>query len=104
MVRSPAMAVAGEQIRERVAGILGGSGYQTSLPKPLVPPEPVDLPLGPLELLVRIFFWTAIVVLTVLAVAWLVRRLSRPPRDVVLPPPGSSPSGTGLQVLLARIS
>jgi hypothetical protein len=79
------MALAEEQIRDRAAAILGDAGYQQALPKPLVPPEPFDLPLGPLALLLRIFVWTFLAVLVILAVVWLVRRLSAPPRDVTLP-------------------
>lgn len=79
------MALAEEQIRDRAAAILGDAGYQQALPKPLVPPEPFDLPLGPLALLLRIFVWTFLAVLVILAVTWLVRRLSAPPRDVTLP-------------------
>jgi hypothetical protein len=79
------MPLAEQQIRDRAAQVLGDAGYQTTLPKPRVPPEPFDLPLGPLELLVRILFWTALAVLAFLAISWLVRKLSAPPRDVLLP-------------------
>jgi hypothetical protein len=75
------MALAEEQIRDRATELLRGAGYQTSLPKPLVPPH-ASIPLGPLELLIRILLWTGLAVLVALAVAWLVRRLASPPRDV----------------------
>lgn len=78
------MALAEEQIRDRAAALLRDAGYQTSLPKAIVPPD-FTLPLGPLELLIRILLWTGLAVLVVLAVAWLVRRLAAPPRDVELP-------------------
>jgi hypothetical protein len=79
------MAIAVEQVRDRATEILGDAGYQTTLPKPSVPPEVLDLPLGPLALLVRLLLWTALAVLVFLAISWLVRRLAAPPRDVVLP-------------------
>lgn len=78
------MALAEEQIRDRAAEILRDAGYQTSLPKPLVPPD-FAFSLGPLELLIRILLWTGLAVLVVLALAWLARRLATPPRDVELP-------------------
>lgn len=78
------MSIAEGQIRDRAAELLGDAGYQTTLPKPRVPPQPFDLPLGPLELLIRLLLWTALAVLAVLAVSWLVRRLAAPPRDVEL--------------------
>jgi hypothetical protein len=83
------MAIAVEQVRERATEILGDAGYQTTLPKPRVPPQAIDLPLGPLELLVRLLLWTALAVLVFLAVSWLVRRLSAAPRDVAVAEPAS---------------
>lgn len=81
------MALAEQQIRDRAAEILADAGYQTTLPKPRVPPEIMDLPLGPLELLVRLLLWTALAVLAFLAISWLVRRLSGAPRDATVPEP-----------------
>lgn len=78
------MALAEEQIRDRAAEILR-DGYQTSLPEPLAAPKLASFPLGPLELLIRILLWAGLAVLVVLAVAWLARRLSAPPRDVEVP-------------------
>ncbi len=76
------MALAVEQVRDRLTEILKGADYQTTLPTPRVPPEAIDLPLGPLALLVRLLLWTALAVLAFLAISWLVRRLSAAPRDV----------------------
>ncbi len=70
-----AAAPAAEEIRERAAAVLRGDGYQTALPRDAVAPRALDLPLGPLELLLRLLLWTALAVLAVLAVTWLVRRL-----------------------------
>jgi hypothetical protein len=69
------------EIRARAEAVLASGGYQTSLPQAPKPLKPFSLPLGPLELLLRILLWTALAVLVVLAVSWLVRRLSGGARD-----------------------
>lgn len=69
------------ELRARAEALLAGGAYQTALPKDPAPPRPFDLPLGPIELLLRILLWTALAVLVVLAVSWLVRRLSAGARD-----------------------
>jgi hypothetical protein len=84
------MALADGEIRDRAAQLLADPGYQATLPKPIAPPTSFDLPLGPLELLVRLLLWTALAVLAVLAVLWLARRLAAPPRDVELPAEGAA--------------
>ncbi|MGB8932021.1 MAG: DUF4129 domain-containing protein [Anaeromyxobacteraceae bacterium] len=75
------MALAEEQIRDRAAEILRDPGYQLSLPKPRAMAE---LPLGPLALLLKILLWAGLAVLVIMAIVWLARRLSAPPRDVVV--------------------
>jgi hypothetical protein len=74
-------AVAGEEVARRAAEILGRGGYQTELPHAEAPPD-LRLPLGPLELLLRILLWGGVAVLAFLALAWLVRRLAPGARDV----------------------
>ncbi|HEY6006341.1 MAG TPA: DUF4129 domain-containing protein [Anaeromyxobacter sp.] len=69
------------EVRAKAEAILASGKYQTALPELPKPPKPIDLPLGPLELLLRILLWTALAVLVVLAVSWLVRRLSGGARD-----------------------
>lgn len=68
------------ELRARAEAVLAADAYQTALPRGLAP-KAFDLPLGPLELLVRLLLWTALAVMVVLAVSWLVRRLSRGARD-----------------------
>lgn len=79
------MSIGAEQVRERATEILKDSGYQTELPAARVHTN-FDLPLGPFELLVRILFWTALAILVLLAISWLVRKLRAAPRDVELAP------------------
>jgi hypothetical protein len=79
-VSSPSAA----EIQERAAAVLGDGGYQTTLPQA---PElhPLELPLGPLELLLRLLLWTALAVAVGLAVLWLVRRLAPGAEDAAVP-------------------
>lgn len=70
------------ELRSRAEAVLAAGDYQTALPRDPTPPKPFDLPLGPLELLVRILLYTALAVAVTLAVAWLVRRLTAGARDV----------------------
>lgn len=70
------------ELRARAEAVLAADAYQSALPKDLAPPRALDLPLGPLELLLRLLLWTALAVMVVLAVSWLVRRLTRGGRDV----------------------
>jgi hypothetical protein len=69
-----ASATPADAVRERTREILQRGEYQTELPA-AVRPAAFDLPLGPLELLLRVLLWTALAVMVVLAVAWIVRRL-----------------------------
>lgn len=75
-----AAAEPADRLRERAAAILAGDGYQTALPPP-IPSHDLALPLGPLELLLRVLLWTAFGVVVVLAATWLVRRLAPSARD-----------------------
>lgn len=81
------------ELRARAEAVLAAGGYQTALPKEPTPPKPFQLPLGPLELLVRILLYTALAVLVFLVVSWLVRRLTGGARDVEVaePVPGPPP-------------
>ncbi|HET8538598.1 MAG TPA: hypothetical protein VFL83_01875 [Anaeromyxobacter sp.] len=84
-------AAADEEIRRRAAEVLRDGGYQTELPQRAAPLD-LHLPLGPLELLVRILLWGAAAVVAFLAIAWLVRRLAPAARDVeVAEPAGPAP-------------
>jgi hypothetical protein len=69
-----ASAIPADEVRERARRILERSEYQTELPGAVRLPS-FELPLGPLEVLLRVLFWTALAVMAVLAVAWIVRRL-----------------------------
>jgi len=69
-----ASATPADVVRERARRILERGEYQTELPA-AIRPAVLDLPLGPLEILLRVLFWTALAVMVVLAVAWIVRRL-----------------------------
>jgi hypothetical protein len=69
-----ASAASADAIRDRARDVLDGAGYQTELPGPARLPS-LNLPLGPLEVLVRVLLFTVLVVMVVLAVAWLFRRL-----------------------------
>lgn len=77
------------ELRARAEAVLAAGDYQSALPKGPTPPRQLHLPLGPLELLLRILLWTALAVLVVLAVSWLVRRLSAGARDVELAETGA---------------
>ncbi len=74
-------------LRARADALLAGGGYQRALPRGPAPLRPFDLPLGPIELLLRILVWTALAVLVVLAVSWVVRRLSAGARDAEVADP-----------------
>lgn len=85
-------AAGDDEIARRAARVLAGGGYQTELPRHPRAPVDVHLPLGPLELLLRILVWGALGVLAFLAIAWLVRRLAPGARDVELAEPaGAAP-------------
>lgn len=87
----PPAAAADDAIARRAAEVLAGGGYQTELPHATVPVD-LHLPLGPLELLLRILVWGALAVLAFLAIAWLVRRLAPGAREVELAEPaGAAP-------------
>lgn len=75
------LAAAAGDARERARALLRDDAYQTALPKDPVEPAFFHLPLGPIELLLRLLLWTALGVLVVLAVTWLARRLAPGPRD-----------------------
>lgn len=92
------LAAAGD-VRERAAAVLREGGYQTALPEDAGARGSFELPLGPLELLLRLFLWTALAVAAVLAVVWLARRLAPGVRDVVVedgpePAPAAFPAAT----------
>ncbi len=76
-----ATAPAAEGIRERAREILGDGAYQTALPAD-VAESSFNLPLGPLEVLLRVLFWASLAILAGLAAGWLARRLAPHPRDV----------------------
>jgi uncharacterized protein DUF4129 len=80
-------SLAPAEIRARAEAVLAAGKYQTALPQDPTPPKPIHLPLGPLELLLRIFLWTALAVVVVLAISWLVRRLSGGARDAEVAEP-----------------
>jgi len=77
------------ELRARAEAVLAAGDYQTALPRDPTPPKAFQLPLGPLELLLRILLWTALAVFAILAVSWLVRRLTGGARDVELAEPGA---------------
>jgi len=79
-----AAAAAAGRAAGRVADILRDRDYQTSLPPPLQAPS-FHLPLGPLEILLKIILWTALGVAVVIAATWLGRRLGLGARDVEAP-------------------
>lgn len=74
-------AAADDELGRRAGELLGAGGYQTELPRAQAPLD-LRLPLGPLELLLRLLLWGAVAVLAFLAIAWLVRRLAPGARDV----------------------
>lgn len=63
----------GEELRARAAALLREGGYQATLPEP--EPQAVALPLGWLEVLLRVLLWSVLAGLAVLAAVWLARRL-----------------------------
>jgi uncharacterized protein DUF4129 len=65
-------------LRARAETILASGDYQRVLP---TDPTPFQLPLGGLELLLRLLLWTGLAVLAAVAIAWLARRLSGGARD-----------------------
>lgn len=75
------------ELRARAEAIVAAGGYQTALPKEPAAPRLFDLPLGPIELFLRILLWTALAVLVVLAVSWVARRLSAGARDAEVADP-----------------
>jgi hypothetical protein len=77
------------ELRARAEAVLAAGDYQRALPEEPAPPA-FQLSLGPLELLVRILLWTALAVLVVLAVSWLVRRLAAGARDVEVAEPAGA--------------
>jgi hypothetical protein len=85
MVPLLAAAHAAAEVREKVEVILREGGYQATLPSAPAPTHGFELPLGPLELLLRILLFTAVAVAVVLAAAWLARRLSHAPADAQVP-------------------
>jgi hypothetical protein len=98
MVALLAAAHAAGELREKAAAILREGGYQATLPRDPASPHPFELPLGPLELLLRLLLWTAVAVAGVLAISWLARRLSRAPSDVEVP---DAPAATPLAIPVA---
>jgi hypothetical protein len=98
MVPLAAAARTAAEVRERAAAILREGGYQTALPDAPAA-HGLDLPLGPLALLLRILLWTAVAVAAVLAVSWLARRLAPAPADAAVPDaapaaPAAAPAGS----------
>jgi hypothetical protein len=85
-----AAAPSADAIRERTARILADRSYQTALPSEPVPPR-IDLPLGPLEVLLRVLLWLGLGVLVVLAVTWVARRLGRFVPDAPAPAAAAAP-------------
>jgi hypothetical protein len=84
-------AAGDDEVARRAARVLAGGGYQAQLPHAKPPPD-FHLPLGPLELLLRILVWGALGVLAFLAIAWVVRRLAPGAREVELAEPaGAAP-------------
>jgi len=81
------LAAAAEGVAARAAEILRDRSYQTSLPPPVELPH--SLPLGPLEILLKVLLWTGVVVVVVLAATWLARRLGLGERDVEVVEPAS---------------
>jgi hypothetical protein len=73
---------------EAARRILEEGGYQKSLPLD-TPPATVDWDLGPFAALIRILLWTALAVVVVLAVVWVVNRIGGRPRE------GEAEAGTG---------
>jgi hypothetical protein len=76
-----AAAPAAEELRERAAAILRDGGSQTTLPGE---PRALDLPLGWLDVVLRVLFWGTLAALAVLAAVWLARRLRRATAAVAL--------------------
>jgi hypothetical protein len=93
-------------LRERAEAILREGGYQVVLPRDPGPPTPLELPLGPLALLLRILLVLALVVLLALAVSWLARRLGGAGKDAVVedaaPPAPGAISQVGAAALAAQ--
>ena len=77
------------ELRARAEAVLAAGDYQTALPTAPALPKVFQLPLGPLDLLLRIFLYTALAVLVFLAISWLVRRLSGGARDAELAEPAA---------------
>lgn len=77
-------AVAPGEVRERAAAILRRREYQTELPSA---PKPWDLPLGWLEVVMRVLFWAAVAVGVLLVAAWVIRHLGARTREAAPPPP-----------------
>jgi hypothetical protein len=77
-------------IRERAGEILSRSVYQTTLPDAPAPAT-LDLPLAPLEVVLRALLWTAAIGAAILAVAWIVARLRGLVPDAAAPAPSARP-------------
>jgi hypothetical protein len=89
-----------ETIRERTAEILDRGEYQTTLPAAPKPPGSFHLPLGPLEVLLRVLVWTALGVAAVIAIAWIARRLAGLVPDAKAPgEPGAAHADVGRRQL-----
>lgn len=90
-----------ETIRERTAEILDRGEYQTALPAAPKPPDgSFHLPLGPLELLLRVLLWTALGAGAVIAIAWIARRLAGLVPDAKAPvEPGAARADVGRRQL-----
>ena len=83
----------------RAAEILRDPSYQTSLPPP-AEQATMNLPLGPLEIVLKVLLVAGIAVLVVLVATWLARRLGLAARDAEAeePAPGTGPEPTHLPV------
>jgi hypothetical protein len=98
LASGPARAVAPARIREQVAQILKDDAFQATLPRE-PPTDAFHLPLGPLELLLRILLFAALAVLVVLLATWLARRLGRGVADVAVD--GAPAAGAPVQIPIA---
>jgi len=83
------LAAAAGRAAERAAAILRDRDYQTALPAPREPTG-FQLPLGPLELLLKILLWAALAVAVIIAATWIARRLGLGARDVEAPAEAAS--------------
>jgi Domain of unknown function (DUF4129) len=92
-----------DELRARAEEVLASGDYQRTLPQT---PARFELPLGGFELLLRILLWTALAVLVVIAISWVVRRLAGGARDAeVIEPGGEGPAAipiAGAEALAAE--